>query len=186
MSLPHILLGMLSTPASGYEIKKSFDDGARHYWAAELSQIYPALKRLEQAGHLTSATERSPRGPDRRIYERTDAGRDHLLEWLRDGPAKAATRMAYVAQLEFMHEIGNLDHTAAFIADLRNGFAALSHVLTEGEKGYQNILDTVDDQGFHEFLVLGLGARTLRARIDWCDDALDSIDRRRKRQGESR
>jgi PadR family transcriptional regulator AphA len=54
MSLDPILLGLLREPASGYDLKALLDHGIGHFWAAELSQIYPTLKRLEKDGFLTS------------------------------------------------------------------------------------------------------------------------------------
>ena len=80
MSLEHILLGILHRPASGYQIKNDFDLVFSHFWSAELSQIYRTLKSLEKRGLLTSKTERSEKGPDRRIYRRTADGRSALLE----------------------------------------------------------------------------------------------------------
>ena len=50
MSVEMILLGLLREPASGYELKRFFDLGIRHFWAAEISQIYSALKRQARAG----------------------------------------------------------------------------------------------------------------------------------------
>ncbi len=49
MSLQHILLGLLREPASGYDLKAYFDKSVRYFWAAELSQIYPTLQRMEKA-----------------------------------------------------------------------------------------------------------------------------------------
>ena len=50
MSLEHILLGMQREPSTGYELGKKFSEGARHFWFAELSQIYPTLKRMRDRG----------------------------------------------------------------------------------------------------------------------------------------
>ena len=55
MSLDHILLGLLREPATGYDLGNAFSENVRHFWSAELSQIYPTLKRLEQRGMLRSA-----------------------------------------------------------------------------------------------------------------------------------
>ena len=74
MSLEHILLGMLRSSRSGYDLRHEFEYGAKHFWSAELSQIYPTLKRMESRGWLESRLEPSPKGPDRRVYERTKAG----------------------------------------------------------------------------------------------------------------
>lgn len=40
--------------------------------------VYPALTRLEGAGHLTSYLQRSSSGPARKYYAITDAGRAEL------------------------------------------------------------------------------------------------------------
>ena len=87
MSLENILLGMLDEPASGYDLKTEFSEGARHFWSAELSQIYPTLKKMELRGWLSSEVASSAKGPPRRVFRRTDAGRKQLLEWLRSGTA---------------------------------------------------------------------------------------------------
>lgn len=178
MSLKHILLGMLRTPSSGYAIKADFDNGGRHYWAAELSQIYPTLKRMEADGLVRSKQVKSDRGPNQRIYQRTAAGRRELITWLEAGPARTSTRIAYLAQIEHLHEVNDLSVTREFISDLRAGFVDIARILREGEKGAEQLLGSLDDAGFHEYLVLGLGARTLQARLDWCDDAIDAIERR--------
>jgi len=78
MSLDHILLGLLREPASGYDLKDAFNETVAHFWSAELSQIYPTLKRLEERGLLRSRREPSPKGPDRRVYRLTGEGREEL------------------------------------------------------------------------------------------------------------
>ena len=59
MSLNHILLGMLKEPGSGYDLGKRFSEGPIHFWSAELSQIYPALRRMTERGWLSCAPEDS-------------------------------------------------------------------------------------------------------------------------------
>jgi DNA-binding PadR family transcriptional regulator len=48
------LLGLLGEPACGYDLKAVLDNGIGHLWAAELSQVYPSLKRLEKQKLLRS------------------------------------------------------------------------------------------------------------------------------------
>src|ERR1041384_5966908 len=52
-------------PKSGYEIKAQADISTRFFWAISYGQIYPELKRLEQAGVLVGA-EDTARGRRRR------------------------------------------------------------------------------------------------------------------------
>ena len=47
----YVILGMLrGRPHTGYEIKALVDGSTRFFWAASYGQIYPELKRLEEAG----------------------------------------------------------------------------------------------------------------------------------------
>ena len=86
MSLENILLGLLRSPKSGYELKDEFDAGVANFWPAELSQIYVTLKRLTKRGWLANRVEPSGKGPDRRVYRRTADGRRALRAWLAGEP----------------------------------------------------------------------------------------------------
>ncbi|MHA1597813.1 MAG: PadR family transcriptional regulator, partial [Alphaproteobacteria bacterium] len=61
--------------ASGYEIKKMFEDGPfAHFHQASFGSIYPALGKLGDAG-LVSMREKSQDGrPDKKIYSLTEKG----------------------------------------------------------------------------------------------------------------
>jgi DNA-binding PadR family transcriptional regulator len=81
----YVVLGMLRhEPRTGYEIKATVDKSTRFFWAASYGQIYPELRRLEEAGLIQGKPE--PRGGRRRtVYELTDAGREELRSWLDRG-----------------------------------------------------------------------------------------------------
>lgn len=75
MSLRFALLGILSVgPKSGYDLAVLFDRTVGYFWHAPHSQIYPELRRMEDAGLL--AAEEVPRGPrgTKRIYTITELG----------------------------------------------------------------------------------------------------------------
>ena len=184
MSLDHILLGMLGTPASGYDIKRGFSDGTRHFWAAELSQIYPALKKLEERGWLTSRLEPPVRGPRRRVYHRTAEGRAELIRWLAGGPRMGTQRFAYVAQLCFMHELDDLEVTSDFMLELRSRLGEFLALLQQAELAIAGTdgtcVDTLSAEDFHVYLAVRMGVRSLRSKVDWCDEALERIERRRR------
>ncbi len=184
MSLDHILLGMLRTPASGYDIKRDFSEGARHFWSAELSQIYPALKKLEERGWLTSRRQPPAKGPPRRVYRRTAEGRTELIRWLSSGPRMGTERFAYLAQLCFMHEVDDLEATGDFMLELRSRLFEFLALLRQAESDYVGKdgerLDTLNAEEFHDYLAVRMGVRSLRAKVDWCDEALEHIERRRR------
>ena len=104
MSLDHVILGLLRDgPSSGYDLRRDFETGARLFWYAELSQIYPTLKRLERRQLVTSAEADSARGPRRRVYRVTNAGLEELKRWVAAGPDIGRERLAHVAQFCFLH-----------------------------------------------------------------------------------
>jgi PadR family transcriptional regulator, regulatory protein AphA len=78
-----VLLAMIRNGRrTGYEIKQLVDVSTRFFWAASYGQIYPELKRLEQAGLVKGEDEPSG-GRQRRAYSLTAAGDEALDAWLR-------------------------------------------------------------------------------------------------------
>jgi DNA-binding PadR family transcriptional regulator len=182
MSLDHILLGLLREPATGYDLKNAFSETIRHFWSAELSQIYPTLKRLEQRRMLHSRVESSPKGPNRRVYTLTDEGRMELLRWLRGGPAVGTERFAYLAQLYFMDAIGDIRETRAFMAVLREHLSRWLAQLWAVERGviaaHGDAPERYSEAGFHQFAALRMGIHSIGSKVAWCDETLAAIDRR--------
>ncbi|MEA2446025.1 MAG: hypothetical protein QOJ12_3317 [Thermoleophilales bacterium] len=79
----YVVLGMLRLGRrTGYEIKQLVDNSTRFFWVASYGQIYPELKRLEEAG-LVEGKADPQGGRQRRAYELTAAGTRTLEEWLR-------------------------------------------------------------------------------------------------------
>jgi DNA-binding PadR family transcriptional regulator len=179
MSLEHILLGMLREPAAGYDLRRDFEQGARHFWSAELSQIYPTLERMERRGWLKSRKEASPVGPARRVYHRTAAGQRALVNWLRSPPAIGAERFAYLGQLVFMGELDDLSHTAAFLSQLRERLAGTLEFLTQVtaplESKFKDDANALSNVDFHELLALRMGILSLTAKVRWCDESLEKL-----------
>ncbi|MDQ6892877.1 MAG: PadR family transcriptional regulator [Acidobacteriota bacterium] len=83
MSLPHVLLGLLSDrPSTGYDLARSLERDLAPLWRAEISQIYPALARLRRAGFILLRVLGPRHGPRRNLYRITATGRRELRRWL--------------------------------------------------------------------------------------------------------
>jgi DNA-binding PadR family transcriptional regulator len=83
MSLRHALLAVLSAePMTGYDLVKYFDGTVAFVWNAPHSQVYPELRRMEEAGLVCATTV--PRGEraTKREYELTEAGERELHRWV--------------------------------------------------------------------------------------------------------
>jgi PadR family transcriptional regulator AphA len=78
----YVILGMLRAGAkSGYEIKAKADVSTRFFWAISYGQIYPELKRLEQAGLIEGEADETT-ARQRRAYRLSPAGEQALHDWL--------------------------------------------------------------------------------------------------------
>ena len=80
----HLLLGLLAKePAHGYELKRLLDERLGQLSPpVNIGQIYTTLRRLERDGLVSSAEVSQPDRPDKRVFELTAQGRDHLGQWL--------------------------------------------------------------------------------------------------------
>jgi PadR family transcriptional regulator AphA len=77
-----VILGMLAArPRSGYEIKQLVDQSARFFWAASYGQIYPELKKLEEAG-LIAGNDSSQGARQRTTFRLTPEGKRAAREWI--------------------------------------------------------------------------------------------------------
>jgi len=103
MSLAHVLLGLLGRePSSGWDLGSRLTEDPALGWNAELAQIYPALRRLLRAGFVALRRRRSPKGPPRREYRITAAGRREFREWLAEPLEIPKPHAAALARLAFL------------------------------------------------------------------------------------
>lgn len=179
MSLDRILLGILREPASGYDIKQQFEKVFRHFWSADLAQIYRALAKLENDGLLTSRNEPSARGPERKVYARTAAGRKRLREWLAGGPVFGTEKFTYLAQAFFLAE-AEPEQRVAFYEALRTRFAAQLATLESIEQDWRqsngpDFPGNLDAADFHSYLTLDMGISKTRALVEWAERALAAV-----------
>src|SRR5205814_1040536 len=81
MDVRTICLGILTRgDATGYEIKKLFDDdGYQHFVEASFGSIYPALNRLTEEGYVSVREESQEKRPDRKVYSITPAGKSAFI-----------------------------------------------------------------------------------------------------------
>jgi PadR family transcriptional regulator, regulatory protein AphA len=102
----YVILGFLDArPRTGYEIKQAVDGSTRFFWAASYGQIYPELRRLREAGLVTS--ERDDAGGRKRSRHRiTAAGRRELRRWLADPAQATELRDEKLLKLFFAASVG--------------------------------------------------------------------------------
>ena len=73
-------------------------------WDADLAQVYPALRRLLRGGFVALRRRRSSKGPPRREYRLTAAGRREFREWLAEPIALPKPHAAPLVRLAFLEK----------------------------------------------------------------------------------
>lgn len=103
MDTKTLCLGVLNRgDASGYEIKKAFEEGPlSHIHAASFGAIYPALTALSAEGLVACTEMAQEKRPDKKVYSITEAGRRALFEALMEPPASDKVRSDFLFILFF-------------------------------------------------------------------------------------
>lgn len=163
------VLGLIRRkPRSGYDVKRAIDTTIRHFWAASYGQIYPELKRLEEAGWI--AGDDAPRGGrSRRIYRITAAGAEALDGWLAGPDTRVELRDESLLRL--------------FFADALPAGQALG-LLVARREGYRQMLEylrglddgTGPDPTYID-LVYRWALDYCEWGVGWCDRELRRLER---------
>ena len=156
-----VVLGLIAqAPCSGYDIKRIVDRSIRHFWAASYGQIYPELKRLEEAGWI--AGDSAPRGGRARtIYRITPTGERALRDWFGGRDTRVEHRDESLLRLFFSDTLPR-DQALSLLAARREGYRQMLEYLVGLDDG------TGPDPPFVD-LVYQWGLDYCRWGIEWCD-----------------
>jgi len=130
-----ILSLIAEQPRHGYEIERVIEErGMREWTEVGFSSIYYLLKKLEREGLVKGQLEEAERGPARKVYHLTPAGREALRAGVLD--ALSVPRRCYQPlQLGLANLPGITSAEAlAALSQYRDGLAArLEHVRARRE-----------------------------------------------------
>lgn len=103
-------------PLHGYDLHRRAEDELGRVWRIGISNLYSALKRLEQEGHVQSTLTPQENHPPRKVYQITPAGQESFLAWVRQPvPTVRAMRVEFLAKLYFLRALG-LEGAEALLA----------------------------------------------------------------------
>ena len=157
-----VVLGLLAgRPLSGYDIKAIVDRSTRFFWAASYGQIYPELRRLEEAG-LVEGKSSPTGGRKRREYELTAAGRAALLRWLEAPASMPELRDEGLLKLFFADALPR-EQAVEQLRMRRAGHAEFLALLREIQAR------AGDDPPFVD-LVLRYGIAYAEFNVAWCEE----------------
>jgi len=105
MDVRTVCLGVLTLgDATGYEIRKMFEDGPFQYFTdAGFGSIYPALNKLHAEGLVTCEQQSQSGRPDKKIYSITEQGRDAFARGIHKKPGHDKIRSDFLFALFFEH-----------------------------------------------------------------------------------
>ena len=155
------VLGLVAMePRSGYDVKRIIDKSVRHFWAASYGQIYPELRRLEQAAWIEG--DDAPRGGrSRRVYRITPEGRQALQAWLHGHETRIELRDESLLRLFFADTLPH-DNALALLRGRREGYRGMLAYLRSLDDGQGTDPPFVD-------LVYQWGLDYCEWGIEWCD-----------------
>jgi DNA-binding PadR family transcriptional regulator len=83
MAIAHaILVSLIDSPASGYDLGKRFESSVGFFWKATHQQIYRELTKLEEQGWISAEVISQENRPDKKLYSVTEVGKQQLINWM--------------------------------------------------------------------------------------------------------
>lgn len=129
MDVKTLCLGILSLgDASGYEIKKVFEESFSHFYVAGYGSIYPALAELTRKGYVTCNELEQEKRPAKKVYHLTDAGLDAFRLALADTYPSHRVRSDFQVILVFSHLLSPGQLTGVLAQRLTDIDATLDHI----------------------------------------------------------
>ncbi len=179
MSLKHALLGILTVhPMTGYELKQFFDSSVQHFWNAELSQIYPTLKSLEEAAYVDKRVEIQESRPNRKIYDITESGREEFARWVRAPQPAGDMRDPFLIKLFFGTELPVEDILVLLRRQMEEQQKVLAFSETVLRERIRESVAKHDSprQGLFWTLTLEMAIAYRRTYIDWCEKSMKLLE----------
>lgn len=170
MDIKTVCLGLLTFgEASGYEIKKLFEDGTFNgVYDASFGSIYPALTRLTEEGFVTPREEEQHGRPDKKVYALTPAGRAHFIERLVGGIQPDKVRSEFLMSMIFAHLMPRATARAyldQYLAECRAALERLDAAESEPDSQIPNIRFSI-----------GLGRARIEATLGFIEKYRHMID----------
>jgi DNA-binding PadR family transcriptional regulator len=189
VSLKHALLGLLTyQPMTGYELKQFFDSTVKHFWNAELSQIYPTLKALEEHGFVAKQVAVQENRPTRKIYRITEEGREEFQRWAREPMPASDQRDAFMIKVFFGTELPAEDMLVLLRRQMEEHQKLLAFdesVMRERIRHGSSEKHFSRKHGLYWTLTLEMSMAYRRAYIKWCEDSMRMLEESLLEEGPS-
>jgi PadR family transcriptional regulator AphA len=173
------ILGVLTIkPSSGYDIKKYAEEVLGHFWKESYGNLYPVLKRMLEAGLVTSTTHRQPGKPDRIEYAITAQGEAAFQRWLAQPAEPEKIRSDLLLKLFFGRQLPPeviRDHLERYQKQQQE----IMHIFEAVERELDDL--PPDPNLPYWMLTLRRGLLLTEARLKWADESLAALSSRTER-----
>lgn len=168
-----VILSLLAErPMHGYEVNATLEDRKIRDWAAvSRPQIYYSLDKLTELGLIWVTAEDSPSaGPERRVLETTESGRNRLAEALEDTHwTSTHVHQPFLTWLALSWQA----RPRAFQKQLKRRQTFLERKLAEEQSTLKDVLKEVGHPYHEAVWMLKLAIAQMELELKW----LDGIDR---------
>lgn len=178
MALEHALLVSLrERPAAGLELARRFDRSIGFFWSATHQQIYKVLRRMEDAGWVSSRTVEQDGRREKTVYTVTGAGERALAQWI----GEDTPREAFRSQLAVKMRGASYGDREALLDDIERRLAdhqvRLAHYRSLRERDHPEPAQ-LDGQQRDQYLVLRGGLLLEQFWVTWLEEYLTAHGRR--------
>lgn len=157
------ILGLLCDgPMHGYELKHRLVDFG--FWRISFGSVYPALRRLEKAGHIHKRAGTTGR---RKEYAITAEGKEHFQHTLTDERSEVENSTAFRVRFALFRHL----QPAARIRFLERRRAVLGERAAEWQERLRETAGRIDR---YTQSLMEHGVSTNEADIAWLDDLIEA------------
>lgn len=179
MDVKTLCLGVLSQgDKTGYEIKKCFEDGFRHFFVAGFGSIYPALADLAKRGLVMVQDVEQNGKPDKKVYRLTEEGREALKSELSSAEPRHKIKSEFLVLMYFGHllEPERLIHVLDSMIEQWERLLWEELEQVEREHAKEDVLPLSPGEKF----AVGYGRTVLTAALAYCRRHRDQLLRELK------
>jgi DNA-binding PadR family transcriptional regulator len=178
MSTGHVLLGLLRRgQRHGYDLKREHDERFPQAKPVAFGVVYSTLDRLHRRGLIEPRGVQRVDGPDRMVFEITEAGVEELRAWLAsaDEPSEHVAN-PFETKVTIALMLGDEAGASAFLRAQRSAHLTRMRAFTTAK--------SAPGASLHEVLAADYALAHLDADLKWMDAALRRVDILREEMGQ--
>jgi DNA-binding PadR family transcriptional regulator len=168
-----ILVCLTERPMTGYELAKTFDSSIGFFWKADHQQIYRELTRLRERGHVQAREVVQTGKPNKLVYTLTAEGKAALRHWAARPSSPPSIKDDMLVRLCALAAVDIEPIRADLMARLEHHRDRLARYQRVLMKRFPDGAQSLDDTG--KLLALHLGLRHEQAVVEWCEEALQTL-----------